>query len=121
MRIPKQYLGAFKCGHRASAREFIDEELSQKLLLRILDSDYKDKEAMQALSFITKFNNEYHKNVIRKDDPEALHNTDKLRRDLYSRENARNRDVLSRHRFDMVSIDFVHFIEIPQISSPIED
>lgn len=97
-RIPKQFLGAFKAGHRASAREFIDEELGYQLLNKIIDSNWEDKEAIQQLEYITRFNNEFHKNVIKKDDPKALHKTPEQVKDLYSRENARNRDIMSVDR-----------------------
>lgn len=93
--IPKEFLGAFKAGHRKSAREFIDEELSYKLLKLIKDSNYTDLDAIAKLTYITKFNNEFHKNVIKKGDMNALHNTDALRKDCYARENARNRDIHS--------------------------
>lgn len=103
--IPKRWLGAFKAGHRASAREFIDEELSWKLLKKIEDSNYTDQESIKALDYITRFNNEFHKNVIKKDDPEALHNTEALRKDLYARENARNRDLMSKERKSIISME----------------
>lgn len=103
--IPKQYLGAFKAGHRASAREFIDEELSFELLNKIIDSGYTDEKSMKDLAYITKFNNEFHKNVIKKGDKDALHNTEELRKDLYDRENSRNRDVMSRERNKIISLE----------------
>lgn len=90
--VPIRWLGAFSKGHRASAREFIDDEFSYGLLDKALNGDEK---AASALDYLSKFNNEYHKNVIRKDDPNALHHTDTLRRDLYARENAKNRDIMS--------------------------
>lgn len=93
--IPKRFLGAFKAGHRASAREFIDETLSWQLLKQIEKTNYTDKEAIAALDYIAKFNNEFHKNVIKKNDNKSLHNTKSLRRECYSRENARNRDIMS--------------------------
>jgi hypothetical protein len=105
MNIPKQYLGAFKAGHRQTAREFIDEELSYALLKKIKDSNYTDQESMDALAYITKFNNEFHKNVVKKDDPNALHSTDKLRKDCYARENSRNRDIMSRENKFLKSLD----------------
>ena len=105
MAIPKQYLGAFKAGHRASSREFIDEELSYSLLKRIIDSNYTDQAAMDQLAYITKFNNEFHKNVIKKGDKKALHNTKELRKDCYARENARNRDISSREHNFMQSLE----------------
>lgn len=93
--IPKRFLGAFVAGHRASAREFIDDSFSYQLLKRIIKSNYNDTEALAALEYLTKFNNEMHKNVVKKGDPNALHSTDKLRKDCYSRENSKNRDILS--------------------------
>lgn len=104
-KIPKQYLGAFKAGHRLPAREYIDEELSYELLNKIIDSNYTDSEAMKALEYITKFNNEYYKNVIKKGDTTALHNTDKLRRDCYSREHARNRDIYPKEHKNFKSLN----------------
>lgn len=104
-KIPKQYLGAFKAGHRQSAREFIDEELSYELLNKIIDSNFKDQASMDALAYITKFNNEYYKNVVKKDDPTALHNTPALRKDCYDRQNARNRDIISREKKFIKSIE----------------
>ena len=119
MAIPKRFLGAFKAGHRPSTREFIDEDLSKQLLSKIKASNWTDKEAIAQLNYITKFNNEFHKNVVKKGDPNALHGeqlsnelrTDRwgniqldkngnpiplnLRQTCYARENAKNRDTLS--------------------------
>lgn len=102
-RIPKEFLGAFKAGHRQSARDFIDEEFSYELLRKVVEDG--DQEAKKQLAYITKFNNEFHKNVIKKGDPNALHNTDKLRKDCYDRENARNRDITSREGKRFSTID----------------
>jgi len=93
--VPAKYLGAFKKGHRFSSRDMIDEDLAWTLLDRIEKSKGTDVEAIQAMEYLVKFNNEFHKNIIKKNDPTALHNTDELRRDLYSRENAKNRDIMS--------------------------
>ena len=102
MQIPKQFLGAFKAGHRPAAREFIDEEQSFELLKRIYSSNWTDEEAIKALTWLTKFNNEYHKNVIKKGDTNALHNTDTLRKQLYARENAKNNDIMSKMIYNKV-------------------
>ena len=96
--IPKRFLGAFKCGHRASAREFIDESLSYKLLKIIIASKYSDQQSILELDFITKFNNEYHKAVIKKGDKSAMHRSKYMRQERYGANNARNRDVLSVDR-----------------------
>jgi hypothetical protein len=101
--IPKEYLGAFKAGHRHRSREFIDEELSYELLNKILDEDCE--ESKKQLAYITKFNNEYHKKVIKKGDETALHNSPEHRKDLSSVDNARNRDIASIHRASLVSFD----------------
>lgn len=104
--VPSRWLGAFKKGHRYSSREQIDEDLAWELLNRWEKSKGTDKEAEQTLDYLTKFNNEFHKNVVSKTDP--LHKCtcpnrkrgDKhldgcLRNDLNDRENAKNRDIMS--------------------------
>lgn len=88
--MPKEFLGAFKRGHRRASREFIDEELALKLLEKALAGC---EEARQTLEWLTKFNNEFHKNVVKKGDKSALHSSEELRLDCHSRENARNRDI----------------------------
>jgi hypothetical protein len=93
--IPKELLGAFKAGHRKSARPFIDEELSLKLLSKYHATGCA--ESFRHLQYIAKFNNEFHKNVIRKGDDSSLHCTDELRRDCYARNNAMNRDLFTRY------------------------
>lgn len=104
--IPARWLGAFKKGHRYSDREHIDEDQAWELLLRWEKSKGTDKEAEEALDYLTKFNNEYYKNVVSKTD--ALHECkcpdrkrgDKhlegcLRNSLNDRQNAKNRDIMS--------------------------
>ncbi len=104
--VPARWLGAFKKGHRYSSRDMIDEEMSWILLDKIEKSNYTDQEAMTALDYLAKFNNEFHKNIVSKTDP--LHECtcpdrkkgDKhlegcLRNDLNDRENAKNRDIMS--------------------------
>ena len=104
--VPSRFLGAFKKGHRFSSRDAIDEDLSWDLLDKIEKSNYTDKASIEALEYIAKFNNEFHKNVVSKTDP--LHKCtcpnrkrgDKhlegcQRNDLNDRENAKNRDIMS--------------------------
>lgn len=88
--VPKEYLGAFKRGHRRSSKEYIDEEFSYTLLKK---AENGCEESKKALEWLTRFNNEFHKSVIKKDDPENLHHTDDLRRDCIRRDNARRWDV----------------------------
>lgn len=119
--IPKQFLGAFRRGHREASKEFIDEGLSYRLLKKVLDSNYQDLEALEALNYLTKFNNEYHKNVIKKGDAEALHNTDKLRKECYARENARNRDIMSVRKHLKIHVDQIEKISDTQLILLTED
>lgn len=99
--IPKEYLGAFKAGHRKTSIDFIDEELAFVLLRKVQkDNCQKSKEALE---FLTKFNNEYYKNVIKKGDPNAIHSSDELRLDCYDGENSRNRDMFTE--FQNIGID----------------
>lgn len=91
--IPKHFLGAFKKGHRKSAREFIDEDLAFRLLEKAKNGC---QESIEALEWLTQFNNEYHKAVINKNDPTAFHNTDKLRKDCNQRRYSSRCDVFSR-------------------------
>lgn len=102
-KIPKEYLGAFKAGHRAGSREFIDEELSYQLLEKILSTGCE--ESKKQLAWLTKFNNEYHKHVLKKGDANALHHTPENRKDCCDRKNARNRDIISRERKFIKSIE----------------
>jgi hypothetical protein len=90
--VPREFLGAFKRGHRASSKEFIDEELSIELLQK---AEAGDKEAEAALRWLTRFNNEFHKGVIKKGDTKALHLTDEMRRDCNRRNYARRNDMFT--------------------------
>lgn len=96
-RVPKQFLGAFKAGHRLPVREYIDDELSWILLNKIEESNWQDKESIKQLEYITKFNNEYYKKFGLKED-DALHNTPELKKDCYDRGNSIDRDMLSMKR-----------------------
>lgn len=88
--IPIQYLGAFKKGHRKSAREFIDEDLAFKLLEL---AETGDAAAEAELRWLTQFNNEYYGAKIKKGDSTAFHNTDELRADCNDRSNGARRDI----------------------------
>lgn len=106
--VPKEYLGAFKRGHRRASREFIDDEFSQDLLKRALAGDTK---AEEALKFLTRFNNEFHKGVVKKGDPDALHKSDTARKECYAQNNRRNRDALNVNN-GLLSLEFVRYYEI---------
>lgn len=93
--IPKEYLGAFKIGHRPHSQEFIDDEFSRDLLRR---ANAGCEESRKALEWLTKFNNEYHKDVVKKGDKEALHKTDEMRKDCHRRNYARRNDLYTSVR-----------------------
>jgi len=98
--IPREFLGAFKAGHRAASRPFIDEEFSYQLLRKWKMEGCE--ESRQALEYITKFNNEFHKNVVKKNDQSALHKSETHRKDCYDRDSARRRDIFTS--FVMVEV-----------------
>lgn len=91
-RVPKEYLGAFKAGHRATSREFIDDEFSFELLARAETGDEKAKEA---LVWLAKFNNERYKCVFKKDGTD-LHRTADERKAHYNAQYARYMDAMTR-------------------------
>ena len=60
-----------------------------------VDQDYAHKLSKEEQDWLGQFNQEYYRNRVKKGDKTALHNTDKLRKDCYSRENAANRDLFA--------------------------
>lgn len=102
-RVPKEFLGAFKQGHRANVRDFIDDEFAHKLLKQVQKNN--DPEARAALEWLTKYNNEYYRGVLKKNDPKAIHNTDKLYKEATDAHHARRRDISTVERHTMVSYE----------------
>lgn len=90
-RIPKEYLGAFKAGHRKAAREFIDQDYTEALLAK---AELGDKQAIEALRFLTKYNNEHYKCVFKKDGTDFVQ-TKEEQLERYRDQNKRYSDVLS--------------------------
>lgn len=91
--IPARFLGAFKAGHRVSTREFIEEELSYELLNKIIDSNWTDQESIDQLDYLTRFNNEFERGQLKKNDEKAIHQSG---HDCYTRNNKRNTDIMSK-------------------------
>lgn len=84
-------MGAFKRGHRANSREFIDEEFSEALLEKAQAGCVQSRETLE---WLTRFNNEFHKAVFRRgDEKNALHNTPELKRDCNKRNYTRRNDL----------------------------
>ncbi len=90
-RIPKEYLGAFKKGHRHAAREYVDEEFAEGLL-RLSQSGVAW--AREALEWITKFNNEYYKCVFTKTSDDIIQTSDE-RKERYTAQNKRQIDLIA--------------------------
>lgn len=65
------------------------------MLLSRLRKNPNDLEAKTALEFLTKFNNEFYRGVLKKGDPNALHNTPKLYKEVCDSRNAQRRDIIS--------------------------
>jgi hypothetical protein len=91
-RVPKEFLGAFKHGHRSGVREYIDEEFSYTLLQKSKNGDIQ---ALEALQWITKYNNEVYRGVLKKGDESAIHNSAELYKQASDGHNARRRDLIS--------------------------
>ena len=114
--VPKEYLGAFKRGHRQASKEFIDDEFSHELLKK---AEQGDEKAIKALQFLTRFNNEYHKNVLKKGDPNALHASDAQRKECYARTNRVNRDAMNVHN-GLVSME-AHALHLSKLNEMIDE
>jgi hypothetical protein len=102
-RIPKEFLGAFKAGHRHAAREYIDEDLAWGLL-RLLNEGRKG--AREALEWLTQFNNEYYKCVFTMTLAD-FHENAVDRRERYQAQNQRYADVLAKVPRATIDVDFV--------------
>ncbi len=61
-----------------------------------VDSDYYDQLNLEQKRFMSRFNNEFYKGNVKKGDPNALHKSDELRKDCYTRNNIANRDIYAR-------------------------
>jgi hypothetical protein len=93
--VANRFLGAFKCGHRFSAQEYIDDDFAFELLEKFNKGDDK---AGEALEWIAKYNNEYYRGVLKKNDKSAIHNTDRLYKEATDSHNQRRRDIISAIR-----------------------
>lgn len=93
-RIPKEYLGAFKCGYRKSLREFIDEELSWVLLRKINETGCE--EAKAHLRYIARFNQEFYVAALRVDSVDPIHSpTPEMVSELDRKNYVQKNDVLN--------------------------
>ena len=91
-RIPKEYLGAFKEGHRFSVRPDIDDDFCRRIL-DLASSGHADAKAI--LEFYAKFNNEYYRGVFNKEPAKNFtKERDEVRR-LWAWQKSKARDALA--------------------------
>lgn len=77
-------------------REFVDQDYIGKLKDQAKSQDpVKSKEAMDALLWLGRFNQEFYLGQIKKGDENALNKTDEHRKDCYRRNNRSNKDAFS--------------------------
>jgi hypothetical protein len=86
--------------------EFLDAPLFKRNTQWKVDYDYVeelrskaqngDKEAQEALAWLSKFTNEYYGSTFSKNDKQNLHKGKALKREIYQMRNAENRDIYSR-------------------------
>lgn len=75
----------------------LEPSLNLRSRFELLEFDYKDKLNKKQKDWLNKFNEEYvNASLDSKNLSKNLHNTDKLKKDCYNRNNARNRDILNR-------------------------
>lgn len=75
----------------------LDKSVNLKTRQDLIDYDYLDKLNEKELAWLDKFTGEYAGASLDTENPRRnLHKSKKLRKDCYDRNNARNRDVLTR-------------------------
>lgn len=75
----------------------LEPTLNLKTRYEVLEIDYLAKLDEKAKKWLNKFNDEYgNDHLDRKDLSNNLHNTPKLKKDCDDRNNARNRDIMTR-------------------------
>lgn len=77
----------------------LDPGLNLKTRTDLIDYDYVDKLSKKEKEWLNKFTDEYvNASVDPKNLKKNLHNTEKLKKDCYDRNNARNRCILTQQR-----------------------
>lgn len=77
----------------------LDPGLNLKSRTELLDYDYLHKLSEEELAWLNKFTEEYvHANLNTEKPKSNLHRTKSMRKDCYDRNNARNRDVLTKQK-----------------------
>lgn len=76
----------------------LNARVNIKRRAELLDYDYLDKLNDEELAFLDKFNKEYIIASLAENNEDNLHNTPELKKDCYDRNNARNRDILTKEK-----------------------
>jgi hypothetical protein len=77
----------------------LDPTLNLKTRYELLDYDYVNKLSEKDKAWLNKFTDEYVNDSLNREDlSKNLHNTPKLKKDCDDRNNARNRDILTRRK-----------------------
>jgi len=92
----------------------LNPSLNLKTRYDLYDQDYLNKLSPSELEWLNQFNKEYVGDSLDRDNPENnLHNTKALIKDCGSRNNSRNRDVLTRAKASNQLNDYEELIEKP--------
>lgn len=95
----------------------LDPRFNLKSRLDLLDQDYLNKLSPKELKWLNQFNREYVNASLNQDNPKKnLHKNKKLRKDCYDRNNARNRDVLTRAKASKQLTDYEQLVEEPGLT-----
>ena len=86
----------------------LDPSLNLKTRTGLIDYDYIDQLSDKDKKWLNKFTEEYVGANI-PEEKRNLHNTDELKKDCYDRNNARNRDVLTRAEAQGKAFDLEKF------------
>lgn len=95
-KVPKKWLGAFSFGHRKAVKNshVIDDDFAWDLYNKAMDGD---KKAEEALDYLARFNNELHRNVMKKGDPDAIiANNDEMRKEIFRNYRGKYEDMFSQ-------------------------
>jgi hypothetical protein len=99
----------------------LEGRLNLKTRYDLYDQDYIDKLSTKEKEWLNKFNREYISGTLDSVNPKKnLHNTKKLTKDCYDRNNSRNRDVLTRAKASNQMDDFEDLVE-ESINNDYED
>lgn len=90
----------------------LDPRFNLKSRLELLDQDYLHELNPEELKWLNQFNKEFINASLNKENPRKnLHKNKKLRKDCYDRNNARNRDILTRAKASKQLDDFEELVD----------